>query len=129
MMTLTLSSQHVTLQPPSSQLLTQRMRTRLPNPNSNPALLALIHPHSFSFTLTHSTYYISNSTYYFHWLAKARSSPCSILLLLACCFDCFFWLNGIKIIHPKFTRSFTHMMVTLVKTCLLNSTGGVTTNE
>ena len=49
---------------------------------SNPALLALIHSHSFSVTLTHSTYYISSSTYYYHWLAKARSYPCSVVTLV-----------------------------------------------
>jgi len=57
------------------------MRTRLPNPNSNPALLALIHSYSFSVTLIHSTYYISSSAYYYHWSAKARSYPCSFVTL------------------------------------------------
>ena len=80
-MTLTLSSQHVVPQP-SSRPLTQWMRTRPSNPNSNPALLALIHSYSFLVTLTHSTYYISRSTYYYHWSAKARSPPCSIVILV-----------------------------------------------
>jgi len=81
LLTLTLSSQNIILQQ-SSRPLTQWMRTRPSNPNSNAALLALIHSHSFSVTLTHSTYYISSSTYYYHWLAKARSYPCSVVTLV-----------------------------------------------
>ena len=54
MMTLTQSSQLVILHA-SSLLLTQRMRTLLSNPNSNPALLALIHSLSLS-SILHITY-------------------------------------------------------------------------
>ena len=81
LLTLTLSSQNIILQQ-SSRPLTQWMRTRLPNPNSNPALLALIPSYSFSFTFTQSTYYISSSAYYYHWSAKARSYPRSFVPLV-----------------------------------------------